>query len=157
MASSSRTPRSATAPVDAIFKAVERVTGIAANLKEFGGPRRHRRQGRPGRGLPRTRSDDRRPLVPGPGGLDRHHRSLRRGVHQRHQRHRQPTRAGPAPRGHREARGGGVMEPLGPASSIARRKQRRISEAPTRLGSIVRTNQSGWPVRKWAWRSTSRP
>ena len=50
-------------PVDAIFKAVERVTGIAANLKRVRDPGRHRRQGRPGRGLARTGG---RPATTGP-------------------------------------------------------------------------------------------
>ena len=43
------------------------------------------------------------------------------------------------------------------AEQTASRKARRTSDAPTRLGSIVRVNQAGSPSKKCACRSTSRP
>ena len=99
-------------PVDAIFKAVERVTGIAANLREFavrGVTAGKDAQGEVSLEL-EVESDDR--TLPRPRRLDRHHRGLGRGLPQRRQRHRHPPRARPAPRGHRPARGGGVRRRL---------------------------------------------
>ena len=37
-------------PIDAVFKTIERITGIDVTLKDYRGPQRHRRRGRPGRG-----------------------------------------------------------------------------------------------------------
>ncbi len=96
-------------PVDAIFKAVERVTGVRANLHEFVVRSVTAGQGRAGRGDARAGSRERRPLVPRPRRLDRHHRGLGPGVSQRRQRHRHPQGPRPCPRGRRPARGGGVI------------------------------------------------
>ena len=96
-------------PVDAIFKAVERVTGVRANLTRVrasgASPPGKDAQGEVTLEL-EVESDDR--IVPRPRGLDRHHRGLGRGLSQRRQRHRHPQGTRPRPRGHRPARGGGV-------------------------------------------------
>ncbi len=95
-------------PVDAIFKAVERVTGVHANLHEF--VVRSVTQGKDAQGEVtlelEVESDDR--SYPRPRRLDRHHRGLGPGVPQRRQRDRHPQGARTRPRGRRPARGGGV-------------------------------------------------
>ncbi len=95
-------------PVDAIFKAVERVTGVRANLREF--VVRSVSQGKDAQGEVtlelEVESDDR--IVPRPRRLDRHHRGLGPGVYQRRQRHRHAQGTRPRARGHRPAGGGGV-------------------------------------------------
>ncbi len=96
-------------PVDAIFKAVERVTGVSANLREFAVRGVTAGKDCAGRGLFGAGGRERRPHLPRPRRLDRHHRGLGRGVPERRQRDRPPPRARPAPRGHRPPRRGGVM------------------------------------------------
>ena len=95
-------------PVDAIFKAVERVTGVAptsASSSSGASPQGKDAQGEVTLEL-EVESDDR--SLPRPRRLDRHHRGVGRGLPQRRQRDRHPPRARPAPRGHRPPRRGGV-------------------------------------------------
>ncbi len=79
-------------PLDALFRAIEEITGIDGRRPRLPRPQRHARQGRPGRSDDRSRA--RRPRVPRPRRLDRHRRSGHAGVPQRHQprrRRRRPT------------------------------------------------------------------
>jgi 2-isopropylmalate synthase len=95
-------------PVDAIFKAVERVTGVHANLNEF--VVRSVTKGKDAQGEVtlelEVESDDR--SFRGRAALDRHHRGLGAGLHQRRQRHPDPQGARPRPRGRRPPGGGGM-------------------------------------------------
>ena len=124
-------------PLDAIFKAVERVTGIAADLREFAVACVTAGKDAQGEVSLRTGSRQRRPKLPRPGRLDRHHRGLGRGVHQRRQRHPHPPRARPAAGGHRQARSRGLTH-LGSGGV-------RVGLECTRLG--VPANFEGRPGR----------
>ena len=113
-------------PVDAIFKAVERVTGIAANLKEFSVRGVTAGKDAQGEVSLELEVESRRPQIPRPRRLHRHHRGLGRGLHQRSERDRDPPRAGSSARGDRQAGGGGVnpdpegevTEPDDPESTV---------------------------------------
>ncbi len=96
-------------PVDAIFKAVERVTGVKASLREFSVRGVTQGKDAQGRGLAGAGDRERRPLVPRSRGLDRHHRSLRPGLHQRRQRDGHSPRTRTGTRGHRPPRRGGMI------------------------------------------------
>ena len=65
-------------PIDAVFKAIERITGIDVKLQRLSGPQRHRRRGRPGRGGDRGRVQRHDP--PRPRRQHRHRRGQRAGV-----------------------------------------------------------------------------
>ena len=96
-------------PVDAIFKAVERVTGIAANLREFGV--RGVTAGKDAQGEVslelEVESDDR--TFRGRAASTDIIEAVGRGIYQRRQRDPHPPRARPAARGHRAARRGGLI------------------------------------------------
>lgn len=62
-------------PVDAVFKAIERITGFEVTLRDYRLRQRLRRRGRPGRGQRRDRVQ--RQAVHRPGGQHRHHRGQR--------------------------------------------------------------------------------
>ena len=81
-------------PVDAIFLAIEKITGLAVTLPRFPRPLGHGRQRRPGRSECRNRAQ--RPGLPRPRRFDRQRRSQRPGVPERHQprgRHQRPATA----------------------------------------------------------------
>ena len=95
-------------PVDAIFKAVERVTGVHANLHEF--VVRSVTQGKDAQGEVtlelEVESDDR--SFRGRAASTDIIEASAHGLHQRRQRHPDPQGTRPRPRGRRPAGGGGI-------------------------------------------------
>ena len=81
-------------PVDAVFLAIEELTGITVDLPRLQRPQRHGGQGRAGRGG--RRGGARGPVVSRPGRIDRQRRGQRQGVSggdQPHRRQRRRSRA----------------------------------------------------------------
>ncbi len=95
-------------PVDAIFKAVERVTGVRANLREFVVRSVSKGKDCAGRSDAGAGSGKQRPSVSRAGRFDRHHRGVGAGVYQRCQCDRDASGAGAGARGCGAAGGGGV-------------------------------------------------
>ena len=79
-------------PIDAVFKTIERITGIEVKLQRLPRPQRHGRRGRPGRSAGRSRVPGQEPSRP--RRQHRHHRGQRPGVPAGHQ----SDRAAPAAR-----------------------------------------------------------
>ena len=106
-ARSCKTPRSATAPWTRFSKRSSGslvFTRTSVNSSSEASPQATTRKAR----CRWNSKSNRRPLVPRPRGVDRHHRGFGRGLSQRRQRDRRPPRPRPSPRSHRPPRRGGV-------------------------------------------------
>ena len=115
-----------TGPVDAIFKAVERVTGVKASLHDFTIRSVSRGKDAQGEVTLELEVESDAESFRGRAASTDIIEASRPGLHQRRQRHRHPPRTRPRPRGRRPPRRGGLSPSrrLGRPGMIRRRRSR---------------------------------
>ncbi len=135
-------------PFDALFWAIEQITGINVVCRNFNVHSVTRRQGRPGRSDRRSRT--RRPFIPRPRRLHRQHPGQRQGLSecdQSHHRHRRPAHGAdqsvrkPRTAGHGS---GYKRQPIeNPAGDGSQQHVAGRQPGPEHMGSAVRRGMGG--------------